>query len=124
MDALLTFFLPVLSAGQTPQSASLSLGTCVDSGAGFAGLGTMTLYQDPFGRFTDTSTDLTQQAAGAETITTLTTCAPLDVTAAVTQAYASGIPVIQFRLAFPDILANNQGDKVSFSDPRLTISLH
>jgi len=123
MDGLLTFFLPILSDGQTPNGATLTLGTCVDSGVGFAGLGALTIYEDPVGRFTTTSVDMTHLAPDARILATVNTCDPLDVTDIVNQAYASGIPVIQFRLAFADIVGNNQGDKVAFSDPRLSVTL-
>jgi len=120
-QTLLTFVLPDRE-GLDVTSATLDLGTCVERGGGWATLGELTFYSDPFGELSERR-DFSRPTTGAFIVTTLTTCAPVDVTQVVRDAYATGIPYAQFRLTFRNIPMNGAQDEIAFSDPRLMVRL-
>ena len=120
VQTLLTFHLPALPEGTTAGPAQLVLESCSEGGAGFAGLGTLSLYLDPYGELIGRR-DFTQLLPGARLLTELAACEPIDVTDVVAAAYAAGSADIQFRLAFRAANNSGQGDEVRF-DPRLMIS--
>ncbi|MBZ0277328.1 MAG: hypothetical protein K8I60_14380, partial [Anaerolineae bacterium] len=117
--ALLTFALPPLQPGQNIENAVLDLQGCIIYGEGFSGLGSMTVYNDPFGHISGASITASPQAT---VITTLDTCGTINVADLVRAAYQSGTPgVLQFRIEFSKVVANQQDDVIYFSDPRLAI---
>lgn len=120
VQTLLTFHLPPLPAGSEPGSAQLVLNVCSEGGEGFAGLGPLSVYLDPYGELR-AGRDVTRPRTGARLLTTVESCEPVDVSAAIADAYAAGEPVIQFRLAFRAANHNGEVDEIRF-DPRLTIS--
>ncbi|MFN8378697.1 MAG: PPC domain-containing protein [Anaerolineae bacterium] len=120
VQSLVTFHLPELPEGTTATEAQLVLNVCSEGGAGFAGLGSLSVYLDPYGELS-APRDYTRPRPGARVLTEISSCQPVDVTDAVAAAYAAGDSIIQFRLAFRAANNNGQGDEVRF-DPRLTIS--
>ncbi|MBL8146548.1 MAG: hypothetical protein JNL34_09200 [Anaerolineae bacterium] len=121
VQTLLTFHLPVLPAGALPRQAQLVLLGCSEGGAGFAGLGPLSLYLDSYGEL-NVAGDFTRLRPGSRLLTEANSCENLDVTNVVAAAYAAGDRDIQFRLAFRAANNSGQGDEVRF-DPRLMISV-
>lgn len=119
-DTLLTFFLPPLPENTSLQNAIFSIGPCYEAGGGFSTLGTLTVYQDSYGWFTQ-SRDFTRPVSGARILTEMDQCDSLDVTELVSSLYASGETSLQIRLSFRDSATNGQDDTVLFT-PRLLIT--
>ncbi|MCB9450502.1 MAG: SH3 domain-containing protein [Anaerolineaceae bacterium] len=113
--AMFTFELPPLEPGRTIESAVLDLDGCLVAGAGFQGLGAMTLYVDPYGNIDTASIN---SFPNAVQITTLDGCGVVDVLAQVERAYQERRP-LQFRIAFSQVIPNENNDYVYFTDPRL-----
>ncbi|NWF71245.1 MAG: PPC domain-containing protein [Chloroflexi bacterium] len=119
VQVLLTFVLPPLPPGTTPQGARLNLNYCNEVGDGWRGFDDLTVYVDPYRNFDNTDTDPT---ARAQEIDAIGDCESLDISREVTASYDEERPVLQFRLAFDGVQRNNQQDYVLF-DPRLEIVL-
>lgn len=118
IQSLVTFELPTYEG--TFERATLSFGECLEVGEGFAGLGSLDVYQDRYGTI-DSSTDI-QPSATSQLLISLQACTPVDVTEVVAQALANGLTNVQFRLSFADIVLNQQRDSVIFTDLRLELN--
>jgi hypothetical protein len=121
---LLTFILPELPPNRQLDLALLEIDDCVEVGDGFAALGGMTLYQDPFGSL-DQQRDFNLLSTGAFEIAQLAQCTVIPVNEVVETAYARGERQVQFRLAFPNAPNTTQNaDEIAFVNPRLSLSTH
>jgi hypothetical protein len=120
LQALLTFRLPPNDDGLPLQSAILTLEPCQESGGGFAALGAMTIYQDSYGKLS-AARNLTHPLPGARILSTQTTCAALDVTALVLDAYNNAAPDVQLRLMLRNHTDNGSQDQVQIT-PRLQVT--
>jgi hypothetical protein len=121
-QTLLTVYLPTFASGEGVQEATLTLGSCVDRGGGFAALDELTIYSDPFGDLGGRR-DYTRPTTGATIIDTLQGCRDIDVTNVVRDAYAQAKEFVQFRLTFRNTPQNAETDAVAFSDPRLAVTV-
>ena len=119
-QTLLTFRLPPIGAQQNVQSAIFQMQPCYQRGGGFASLGTMTIYQDNYGKI-DQSNDRTHPLPGARVLSNQSSCEPLDLTSMVQEAYANGTSDIQLRLIFRNHADNGVEDEVLIT-PNLRIT--
>jgi hypothetical protein len=120
-QTLLTFELPPVPQTAT-YTATLDFGACLDRGGGFAALGSVTLYHDPFGVFARDQF-LSRPTNQAEALTTMSACAPVEVTDVVRDAYTAGERAVQFRVRADTTVENEQTDAVAITDPRLYLTL-
>ena len=118
-EALLTFYLPpqVMEGGL--RDAELDLRPCFESGGGFAALGRLTVYADPYGYLYE-ARNFTRLGAGARIVAELEECDSLSVLSIVEQAHSIGSRIVQFRLSFRGSTNNGQADEVLFT-PRLLL---
>ncbi|MBC7872118.1 MAG: PPC domain-containing protein [Chitinophagaceae bacterium] len=128
-DAYLTFFLPELGPGQTVDTATLDLSACA-----MVAENQLTETQNIFDDFGAlelslnatfiTVDDIENEAnTSASTIGEISDCGTLDVSTAITEAYADGASIVQFRLTFGDEpIQNNEIDAVIFAYPKLEIT--
>ena len=94
---------------------------CYQRGGGFATLGAMTVYQDNYGSINQ-SHDLTHPLPGARVLSTQDSCAPIDLTSLIQDAYANGTEDIQLRLVFRNHTDNGVEDEVLIT-PNLRLML-
>lgn len=119
LQSLITFRLPPI-ANRTVESATFRLQPCYEHGGGFSGLGSLTIYGERYGRLSQ-ARNIARPAPGARVLSVQDTCAALDLTDLVSQAYASGMNNIQLRAIFRDRTDNGVEDEVLFT-PRLLIT--
>ncbi|HVU10284.1 MAG TPA: hypothetical protein VHD90_03360 [Phototrophicaceae bacterium] len=118
LQTLLTFRLPP-DDNRVVQSATLALQPCRESGGGFSTLGDLTIYRDNYGKL-NSGRNLTHPLPGARVLSVQSDCSPLDLTALVQEAYASGVREIRLRLVFRSRTDNGVEDAVYFT-PSLLI---
>lgn len=118
-EALLTFYLPAQVMERGLYDAELDLRPCYESGGGFAALGQLTIYADPYGYLYE-ARNFTRPGAGAHIVDELERCEPLSVLSVVEQAHRIGSRIVQFRLSFRSSVSNGQADEVLFT-PRLLL---
>lgn len=120
IQALLTFRLPPNNNDRPVESAIFAIEPCLQNGGGFGNLGDLTVYQDNYGRLS-TARAIMRPLPGARVLSTQSTCASLDLTTMVQNAYAQGRPTIQLRLIFRDRTNNGATDNV-MTTPSLLIT--
>ncbi len=113
IQALLTFRLPPLN-DQPLASASFQMEPCQETGGGFAELGALSVYQGNYGDVHETRNIIRPQP-GARVVGTQTSCAPLDLTSVVQDAYANGAGEVQLRLIFRNHTDNGADDRINFT---------
>lgn len=118
-EALLTFYLPAQVMESGLHDAALDLSPCYESGGGFAALGRLTIYADPYGYLYEPR-NFTRLGTGARIIGELEQCESLSVLSTVEQAHRTGSNIVQFRLSFRSSTNNGQADEVLFT-PRLLL---
>ncbi len=128
-DAYLTFFLPELAPGQSVDSATLDVSTCVMVAENqlapnaniFDDLDALEISLNA--TFATVAQIANEANNSADTIGEISECGTIDVSTAITQAYADGTSIVQFRLTFGnDPIRNDQIDAVIFAYPRLEIT--
>lgn len=117
-QSLLTFALPEAPADAAIEEAWFIPNSCSNRGSGFTtGL---VIYQEDFGALTQ-SVALAEVGPSARELGQLTACVPLDITEAVTRAYAQGVTRFQVRVVLPGAAQNRETDAVGLADPRLSV---
>lgn len=117
---LLTYYLPPVDTSEMVDNATLDLSTCFEYGQGFRGLGTLTVYDDPYGEQNETEMTLSPDA---EIVGKINNCGSIDLSEFIQQAYENGEAFVQLRLSFDNVIANGEADKVVFGDPRLFVTV-
>ena len=119
LQVLLTFHLP--PAGErSVEEAIFTLAPCIEYGGGFEALGALTIYSENYGDLVDMR-NVQRPQPGASVLSTQSTCAPLNLTELVQDAYASSQEDVQFRIMVRDLTDNGEVDQVQFA-PSLLIT--